>query len=97
MCIAVAGLFTMSRPVPEISRALFSWLVTALLVWIGYNGLAAILNGAPAAVQRSTKRFILSLILLDACIASTAGPPAAALTAALLAPTMILARAFRVT
>lgn len=97
MCLAVTSLFTIRQPAPDTSRQVLVWLAAALLVWIAYNGLAAAFRRTPAVVQRSTKRFILSLILLDACIAGSAGPLSAALTASLLAPTIILARKFRIT
>ncbi len=96
--VAIAGLWTIWRWTPDVRYPEFGWLAAGLAVWIVYNGLMAIVTPSPAFVQRAVKRSVLSIIILDACIAwSVGGHEAALLTLALLVPAILFARMLRVT
>lgn len=95
--VALSGLWWVWRYTPNARYHEFAYLAAGLAILIVYNGLRAIRRPEPSLVQAAVKRSILGLIVLDACIAwSVGGLEAAALTAALLIPAVILAARFRV-
>ena len=109
--VALSGLWWVWRYTPNARHHEFVYLAGALALSILYNGIRAIQDPKPHASARATsphsamsrvqlavKRSILGLVVLDACIAwSVAGPEAAAITLALLVPTVLLARFLPVT
>jgi hypothetical protein len=73
-------------------------IVWVLVAWLGGGAYRAIESPSQRPVQDAVKRFVLSIVAFDACIACAgAGPIAALAVASLLVPAMILGRTFRVT
>jgi 4-hydroxybenzoate polyprenyltransferase len=72
--------------------------VLALMTWLGFNGYRATLSPTPPLVQRAVKRFVLGIVLFDACLVLIKGMPTASVCiAALSIPAFVLARRLRVT
>jgi 4-hydroxybenzoate polyprenyltransferase len=96
--LAIGGLWTVWRWSVHVRYSEFAWLAAALAFWLIYNIARAIHRPEPRLVQLAVKRSVLALIVLDACIAwSAGGMQAAAWTLALLIPAVVSARFLRVT
>jgi 4-hydroxybenzoate polyprenyltransferase len=97
MCLAITGLAALWW-VLEPAHPTYLGLVAALVLFVGYHGWQAVRKAEPATVQRSTKTFVLAIILFDTCLAAASrGPLVALLVAVLILPAVLSGRLFRVT
>ena len=95
--LAVAGLVALPSVVPQ-GRWEGSWLAALLLAVLGYYGCRAIKLAEPVAVQRAVVVAVLSVVVVDTCIAaSTCGLWPAMAVGAILLPVLLLGRLYRVT
>ena len=97
VCIAVVGLVGLRFVVIGVHDE-YLLLVALLIVLIGYRGFRAVAQRNPDRVQQAVKTFVLSIVIFDACLTWSARGLVAGLSiGALLVPTMLLGRRFRVT
>lgn len=97
VCVSVAGLMSLYWVVDKPHIGFVAAMVITIL-WISSRAVRACVQPNPQHIQCAVKTMILGLIFFDATIVwSTRGYEAAMLVAALLVPSMILSRMFRVT
>ena len=76
----------------ELGHILFPYLLVAIGFWIGVPASAAIRSPSPKNVQRTVKRAILGLIVLDAILATSLAGTPGLLILLLLPPAICLAQ-----
>lgn len=97
VCLAVMGLAALQHLADGV-HASYLLLVAALAAVLGYNGIKAARVQDRARTQRVVSLFVCGIVLLDACIVWAArGPLMATSVAALLVPTLLLRKWFRMT
>ncbi len=97
ICLAVGGLASLYWTVPQV-QAGYLGLAALLGVALGYRGFAAAASRRAAGIQNAVQMFVVSLVLFDTCLVWAArGAIPALAVAALVVPTVILRRFFRVT
>jgi len=79
----------------HIEQYFFLIALLAMAVWLGYP---AVKNPRPTVVQKAVGAYVIGILLFDASLVWVArGPYAAGFVAALIVPTVLLSRLFRVT
>lgn len=95
--LSVAGLIVLRWTVPD-PKSTYLIGVVAVLCVVSVSAWRAIQRLSPQAIQSTVRIFLLMLIGIDGCIAwSARGIDAALLVWALLVPTVLLGRLFRMT
>ncbi len=97
LSVAVVGLIGVQAFLPE-TDTWYLLLVGVLLGQVVTPARRALATGAPAEIQHAVHVFVLSIVVLDACLVfASRGPLLAAPVLLLLVPTTALGRYFRVT
>ena len=97
ICLAVGGLASLYWTVPQV-QVEYLGLAALLGVALGDRGFAAAASRRAAGIQNAVQMFVVSLVLFDTCLVWAArGAIPALAVAALVIPTLILGRFFRVT
>jgi len=98
VCLAVLGVWSLRWSGYDARFGEFRYLVVVLLVLVAHNGYRAWADPTAVKIQSGVKRYVMLLIVFDACLAwVSGGPMAAAAIASLLIPTSVFARYFRAT
>jgi len=97
--ITIAALFLAAclgfRPAVDRGPVLLAMILAGIVAWTGF---AAARSPRPRVVQTAVRRFVILMVVFDACLAwAGAGPAAALATGSLLVPTLLLAYGFRMT
>ncbi len=96
--IAALGLWTLRWSGYDARYGEFQYLVAIFVIGLALNGFPALADPKPAIVQRVVKRYVLGIIVFDACLAwVSGGPVAACIVGSLLVPAIVLARTLQVT
>jgi 4-hydroxybenzoate polyprenyltransferase len=98
VCMAVLGLWSLRWSGYNARFGEFRYLVIILFVLLVHNGFRVWADPTPVKIQSGVKRYVMLLIVFDACLAwVSGGPMAAVIVASLLIPTIVCARYFRAT
>lgn len=97
VCLAVGALVSLLWILPT-AHPPYLLLTAALVLFVGYRGMKAVATPQAENVQRATATFVMTLVFFDACLTWAAcGPYYALAVAALIVPSALLGRLFRVT
>lgn len=96
-CLGLASLLVLLWVAADV-HVEFVVVLAATLIGLGRRGWWTIKQGTPQAVQQMVETLVLSIILLDVCVAwSATGVRGGLMVLALLAPAWVFSRSIRVT